>query len=65
MRFATYQSIEIIIAKSQNIATSIEKYQNIETSIAISIANFEKYCNTYCKTSKILQWLLQNFTLLQ
>ena len=36
-----FESIAILIAKSQ--------------SIAISIAKFQKYCNSYCNTLKVLQ----------
>ena len=33
--------------------------QNLK-SIAISITKSRKYCNTYCKISKVLQYFLQN-----
>ena len=54
---ATYWSITKSIAKNESIAKSIAKYK----SITISITILSKYCNKYCKISKVLQYVLQNF----
>ena len=51
-----FESIAILIAKSQSISISIAKSQTYCNTIAKS----QKYYNTYGKTSKVLQYLLQN-----
>ena len=54
---------QIIVTILQSVKVLQQVLQNFK-SIAINIAKFQKYYNKYCKSSKVLQYLLQNLKVL-